>query len=109
MTNTTDTASPEMPLGIAGFTYADLHEPAGLASLYERFCEEVRTNDSAFWEEWDAYRRDPDAPRPPTVLSALLTRMAPHVSAFLERLFDVGAATSTVPLTLGVVCVKQSR
>ena len=27
MTNTTDTTSPQMPLGISGYTFADLHEP----------------------------------------------------------------------------------
>ena len=85
-----------MPLGISGFTYAELHEPERLASLYERFCEEVRAKDAAFWAEWDEYRADPDAPRSPVAVSALLTRMAPHVSAFLERLFDVSGATSTV-------------
>src|SRR3954469_17476899 len=31
MTNTTDTTSPQTPLGISGFTHADLHEPAALA------------------------------------------------------------------------------
>jgi len=41
MTNTTDTTSPQMPLGISGFTHADLHEPAALASLYDRFCERL--------------------------------------------------------------------
>jgi NAD(P)H-flavin reductase/NADPH-dependent glutamate synthase beta subunit-like oxidoreductase len=96
MTNTTATATPQMPLGIPGFTYADLHEPDRLASLYERFCEEVRTTDAAFWAEWDGYRMDPDAPRPPVALSSLLTRMAPYVSGFLERLFEVGESTSSI-------------
>ena len=96
MTNTPVTASPQMPLGIAGFTYADLHEPERLASLYERFCEEVMADDAAFWAEWDAYRAAPDAPRTPVALSSLLTRMAPKVSGFIERLFDVGAATSAL-------------
>jgi len=94
MTNTTDTPVPQMPLGVAGFTYADLHEPERLASLYERFCEEVRAADAGFWSEWDAYRAAPDAPRSPVALSGLLTRMAPYVSGFLERLFDVGSSAS---------------
>ena len=38
-------------------------EPERLASLYERFCEEVQAADPSFWREWDAYRRAPDAPR----------------------------------------------
>ena len=28
-------------LGVPGYTFADLHDPERLASLYERFCEEV--------------------------------------------------------------------
>src|SRR6187397_2738054 len=90
MTNTMDTNSPQMPLGMSGFT------PAALASLYDRFCEGVRANDPAFWAEWDVYRHDPDGVRTPVALSSLLTRMAPHVSMFLERLFDVGGAASAM-------------
>ena len=78
MTNTTETASPQMPLGISGFTYADLHTPDRLASLYDRFCEEVLAKDAPFFAEWDAYRRSPDGPRSPVALSSLLTRMAPY-------------------------------
>ncbi|MGE3956596.1 MAG: FAD-dependent oxidoreductase [Vicinamibacterales bacterium] len=96
MTNTTDTPTPQMPLGIPGYTYADLYEAERLASLYDRFCEEVQATDGAFWAEWDAYRQAPDAPRPNTVLSSLLTRMAPYVSRFVERLFDVGDATAVI-------------
>ena len=78
-------------LGVPGYTFADLHHPERLASLYERFCEEVQAADPAFWTKWDAYRQAPDAPRPPVELSNLLTGMAPHVSRFLARLFGVGA------------------
>ncbi|MEQ1908513.1 MAG: FAD-dependent oxidoreductase [Vicinamibacterales bacterium] len=96
MTNTRHTASPQMPMGIGGFIYSDLHEPDRLASLYERFCEEVRSTDAAFWSEWAAYSAEPDAPRSPVVVSSLLTRMAPYVSRFLVRLFDVDAASSVL-------------
>jgi len=82
-------AAPTTKLGVAGYTFADLHVPDRLASLYERFCEEVEAADPTFWSEWDAYRRDPDAPRSPVDLSNLLLGMAPHVSRFLQRLFDV--------------------
>ena len=82
-------------MGIGGFTYSDLYEPDRLASLYERFCEEVRATDAAFWSEWDAYRAEPEAPRSPVAVSSLLTRMAPHVSRFLVRLFDVDAVSYT--------------
>ena len=59
------------PLGVPGYTFADLHDPARLASLYDRFCEEASVADPALWREWDAYRRQPDAPRPPITISNL--------------------------------------
>ncbi|MFI5179624.1 MAG: FAD-dependent oxidoreductase, partial [Vicinamibacterales bacterium] len=83
-------------LGVPGYTFADLHEPERLASLYERFCEEVAAADPALWRDWDAYRRAPDASRPPVALSNLLTAMAPHVSRFVRRLFDVDAPAARV-------------
>ena len=76
-------------LGVPGYTFADLHDPERLASLYERFCEEVEAADPGFWVQWDAYRQTPDAPRTPLALSNLLVGMAPHVSRFLTRLFQV--------------------
>ena len=41
-------------LGVPGYTFADLHDPERLSSLYERFCEEVQAADPVFWREWDA-------------------------------------------------------
>ena len=84
------------PLGVSGYTFADLHEPERLGSLYERFCEEVASADPALWREWDAYRQAPDAAWPPVALSNLLIAMAPHVSRFLTRLFDVDAPVSAI-------------
>src|SRR5262245_34764436 len=83
-------------LGVRGYTFADLHDPDRLQSLYERFCEEVRAVDPMFWIEWDAYRRNPDTPRPPIVLSNLLVRMAPLVSSFVRRLFDIDAPADAI-------------
>src|SRR3954465_15865692 len=83
-------------LGVPGYTFADLHQPERLASLYERFCEEAATADPVLWREWDGYRQAPDAPRPPVALSNLLIAMAPHVSRFLQRLFDVDTPVSAI-------------
>jgi NADPH-dependent glutamate synthase beta subunit-like oxidoreductase/NAD(P)H-flavin reductase len=83
-------SSPDLHLGIPGFTSRDLRQPEGVRDLYERFLEEVRAIEPEFWTEWDAYRRDPDAPRTPVAVSSLLVRMAPHVSRFIARLFGVG-------------------
>src|SRR5580765_6976300 len=84
------------PLGVSGYTFADLHEPERLASLYDRFCEHVSAADPALWAEGDAYRRAPDAPRPPVALSNRLIAMAPHVSRFLARLFASAASVSAL-------------
>ena len=83
-------------LGVPGYTFADLHEPERLASLYDRFCEEAAAADPVLWREWDGYRQAPDAPRPPVALSNLLIAMAPHVSRFLQRLFDVDRPVSAI-------------
>ena len=96
LTSDLSTAAATTPLGVRGYTFADLHEPERLASLYEHFCEEVQVADPAFWRQWDEYRRDPDASRPPIVLSNLLVGMAPYVSRFITRLFEAGPAAATI-------------
>src|SRR5438477_5701173 len=82
-------AAASTDLGVPGYTFADLHDTERLASLYERFCEEVAAADPGFWAQWDEYRKAPDAPRTPLALSNLLVGMAPHLSRFLARLFQV--------------------
>jgi len=85
-------ADATTPLGVPGYTFADLHDPERLASLYERFCEEVAAADAALWRDWDAHRAAPDAlAGSPVALSNLLVAMAPHVSRFVTRLFQVGS------------------
>ncbi len=80
---------PTTKLGVSGYTFGDLHDPDRLASLYERFCEEVEAADPELWHEWDAYRSTPDVPRAPIALSNLLVALAPHVSRFVTRLFHL--------------------
>jgi NADPH-dependent glutamate synthase beta subunit-like oxidoreductase/NAD(P)H-flavin reductase len=80
---------PHDALGVAGFTFADLHQPSRLQALYELFCDEVRRSDPQLWGQWDAYRQQPAA-LGPVVKSNLLVAMAPYVSRFLARLFSVG-------------------
>jgi NADPH-dependent glutamate synthase beta subunit-like oxidoreductase/NAD(P)H-flavin reductase len=83
------TATSTTTLGIPEYTFGDLHDPARLASLYERFCEDVEVADPELWRQWEAYRSAPEAPRPPIVLSALLVAMAPHLSRFIAHLFQI--------------------
>ena len=94
--STSVTATASSPLGVPGYTFGDLHDPERLASLYERFCEDVQAADPAFWSEWDAYRQAPDRQPAPIALSNLLIGMAPHVSRFLTRLFGIDAPAAAL-------------
>jgi len=76
-------------LGIAGFTFADLHQPARLHSLYQLYCDDVRRTEPDLWARWEAHRLAPTA-LGPVARSNLIVAMAPHVSRFLTRLFSVG-------------------
>ena len=78
-----------MPLGIDGFTYADLHDPARLRDLHDVFCREVAAARSgALGASGTRIAPRPDAPRSPLELSDLIVRMAPHVSRFVAALFQ---------------------
>jgi hypothetical protein len=85
MDHSSAAVDPSAGLGIPGYTFADLHEPERLASLYDRFCEEVQDADPALWRKWDAYRHAPDQERSPIEVSNLIVAMAPHVSRFSGR------------------------
>ena len=76
-------------LGIAGFTFADLHQPSRLRALYDAFCDDVRRAEPELWTQWDAYSVNPSG-LAPIAASNLIVAMAPHVSRFLTRLFGVG-------------------
>ena len=82
--------TPNTPLGISGFSFADLHQPARLRDLYHRFVEQVKATEPELWSEWTQYRDVPES------LSAvargnIVVAMAPHVSRFVSALFSVGA------------------
>ena len=83
-----------MPLGIDGFTYADLHQPSRLRDLHDLFCERVAADDPSLWALWDAYRTSPQSVTSPIERSDLIVRMAPHLSRFVAALFAVGDAAA---------------
>jgi len=82
--------SAETPLGVPGFTFADLHRPAKLRELYQRFVDEVKATEPEVWAEWDQYREVPEA-LGAIARGNLVVAMAPHVSRFISRVFGVGA------------------
>ena len=84
--------SPETRLGLAGFTFADLHRPAKLHELYDRFVDQVKATEPELWAEWDRYREVPDS-LGAVARGNIVVAMAPHVSRFVSVLFGVGADT----------------
>ncbi len=82
---------PELVLGIEGFSYADLYEPAGLRRLHDAFLEALRAADAEAFAKFEAYRVAKGAGVGPKETSDALLAAAPHVSRFLGRLFRVDA------------------
>jgi len=76
-------------LGIAGFTFADLHQPARLRDLYGRFVDQVKATEPELWAQWQQYREVPES-LSPIARSNIVVAMAPHVSRFVAALFAVG-------------------
>ncbi|MFA5908630.1 MAG: FAD-dependent oxidoreductase [Vicinamibacterales bacterium] len=82
--------APETALGIPGFTFADLHQPARLRDLHDRFVGHVQASEPELWAQWEQYRSVPEA-LGAVARGNLVVAMAPHVSRFITRLFGVGA------------------
>ena len=83
-----------MPMGVDGFSYADLHAPARLRDLHAVFGQGVAAADPHLWTEWSAYAASPDAPRPAIEVSDLIVRMAPYVTRCVSRRFQIDEATA---------------
>jgi len=81
--------SADMPLGVAGFRYADLYRPEKLRELYDVFCTELRARAPEASAAYEAYRACQGAGMSPEQVSTALLAVAPHVSAFVGRLFGV--------------------
>jgi NADPH-dependent glutamate synthase beta subunit-like oxidoreductase/NAD(P)H-flavin reductase len=82
--------SRDFALGIDGFRYGDLYDPARLAALDGRFRAELAASDAALAARFEAYRTG-EALAPPAE-SALLIEAARPLGAFVARLFGVEPA-----------------
>jgi NADPH-dependent glutamate synthase beta subunit-like oxidoreductase/NAD(P)H-flavin reductase len=82
--------APTTPLGLPGFSFADLHQPARLRELYDRFVDQVKATEPELWAKWAQYREVPES-LDPIARGNIVVAMAPHVSRFLSVLFSVGA------------------
>jgi NADPH-dependent glutamate synthase beta subunit-like oxidoreductase/NAD(P)H-flavin reductase len=82
-----------MQLGINGFTFADLSDPAGLARLHHAFLTQLAADDAALAQTFENYRQFVRAkqgpPLPPPKVSDVLVRVSTHLSAFVGTLFGV--------------------
>jgi len=80
--------SSPLRLGIPGFVYPDLRDPARLRDLHDVFFRELADVDPGLTSGWEAYRAAP-ANLTAVERSTLLVEMAARVSAFVARLFGV--------------------
>jgi len=84
----------DLTLGIPGFDYADLYDPARLSDLLDEFDRFLTARDEALATRYLAWR-DAEAAGGGSLsveqASDLMTQTAPHVGAFLARLFGVEA------------------
>ena len=90
MTHGLDSAT--LTLGIPGFTYPDLYEPQALARLTATFDAFLTERDASIGARLAAYRASQGKGMTPEERSFVLTDAAPHLGAFLARLFRIEAA-----------------
>src|SRR5579859_4776760 len=82
-------ASPMMPLGVPGFRYADLHDPAKLAELTALFDRFFAAESPEMHARFEAYRVSKGEGMTPLARSEALLAAAPYVGAFVAKLFGV--------------------
>src|SRR5262245_46298937 len=89
MTTLTGTTPGDLQLGIEGFTWADLHQPARLGELHSRFMAELATSAPDVHERLAAYHACRGEGMGPDAVSNIIVEAAPHLSGFVARLFSV--------------------
>lgn len=78
-----------LTLGISGFTYSDLYNPARLKDLLAVFDASVQKHDADLFKQFADYRQNQGEGLAPEALSDLLVRMGPFVGQFVATLFGV--------------------
>jgi NADPH-dependent glutamate synthase beta subunit-like oxidoreductase/NAD(P)H-flavin reductase len=91
-----DDARPDRALGVAGFSFGDLFEPSRLADLSGEFEAWFAARAPGDHERFAAYRACRGAGMSPEAVSEALLAAAPHVSAFVGKLFGVEAELDTL-------------
>ncbi|MCL2777854.1 MAG: FAD-dependent oxidoreductase [Polyangiaceae bacterium] len=78
-----------MQLGVTGFRYPDLFVPERLRDLFDVFCTELKAAAPEAAASYESYRACLGKGMAPEEISRALLTVAPHVSAFVGRLFGV--------------------
>ncbi|MFO0680215.1 MAG: FAD-dependent oxidoreductase [Polyangiaceae bacterium] len=89
-------ARSELVLGIEGFQYADLFDPTRLHALHDAFDAWFAARAPEAYATFDVYRRSKGEGMTPEAVSTALTVAAPHVSAFVAKLFRVEEETKAL-------------
>lgn len=76
-------------MGLTGFDYSDLYNPAKLKDLYHVFNASIEQHDVQLFNEFELYRECQGEGMAPEAISDLLVRMGPYVGKFVAKLFDV--------------------
>src|SRR5271165_3973491 len=76
-------------LGIGGFVYADLYDPARLRELHEEFDRWFLAESPAHHERFAAYRACKGEGMTPLARSEALLAAAPYVGRFVGKLFEI--------------------
>jgi NADPH-dependent glutamate synthase beta subunit-like oxidoreductase/NAD(P)H-flavin reductase len=79
----------DIELGIKDYRFSDLFDPIRLASLTEEFYRFVEASDSILGEALRAYTAARGEGYEARAESNIITSTAPHLSAFIAKLFDV--------------------
>lgn len=91
------TSDPQaLKLGIPGFVYEDLYDPLKLAALSAEFDRFFESRDGEAYARFDQYRAHAGEGMSPQEISNVLLATAPHVSAFVAKLFCVEEATAAL-------------
>jgi NADPH-dependent glutamate synthase beta subunit-like oxidoreductase/NAD(P)H-flavin reductase len=77
------------PLGLDGFDYGDLYSADQLEALQAAFGAALREADGDLHQAYSDYRETQGADLDDIATSELLVNLAPHVGAFVARLFGV--------------------
>jgi NADPH-dependent glutamate synthase beta subunit-like oxidoreductase/NAD(P)H-flavin reductase len=87
-------------LGIDGFDFEALHQPSGLARLYEVFLQSLQKEDLPLSQAFAALRAQGDKLEETPQTSQTLMGVARHYSQFLCRLFGIQEAAAAKKQTL---------